>query len=98
MSDLHKCQWCRSLGRDTILVDHPTGGLTCPLDGCFYNGLNIRFESDAKEPGIEADTEIETREELETLREKVRQANNYLSGGGCGARSVQHAAELWGKM
>jgi len=29
-----------------------------------------------------------TMTELETLREKVRQANNYLSGGGYCARSV----------
>ena len=36
--------------------------------------------------------------ELESLRVKVQQANNYLSGGGGGARSVQHAAELWGRV
>jgi len=36
--------------------------------------------------------------ELEGLRGLVRSANNYLSGGGCGASSVQRAAELWEKM
>lgn len=40
----------------------------------------------------------QTRKELESLKDKVQQANNYLSGGGCGAKSVQHAAELWGRV
>jgi len=34
-------------------------------------------------------------EEVEILQQQIQHANNYLSGGGCGARSVQRAAELW---
>ena len=41
---------------------------------------------------------LDVQEELESLKKTVQDANNYLSGGGCGARSVQHAAELWEKM
>jgi len=39
-----------------------------------------------------------TRKELTALENTVQAANNYLSGGGGGARSVQHAAELWGRV
>ena len=37
-------------------------------------------------------------EEVEILNQTIQYANNYLSGGGCGERSVQHAAELWCKI
>ena len=34
-------------------------------------------------------------EEVEILKQQIQHANNYLSGGGCGAGSVQRAAELY---
>ena len=38
------------------------------------------------------------KSENEELKQLIQQANNYLSGGGCGGSSVQRAAELWRKM
>ena len=37
-------------------------------------------------------------EEVEILNQQIQHANNYLSGGGCGAVSVQRAAELWRRV
>lgn len=44
---VHKCVWCASLGRNKILVLHPTGrGYVCPYRGCFYDDKNIFFENE----------------------------------------------------
>lgn len=38
------------------------------------------------------------RLEIKQLKQLISEANNYLSGHGCGGDSVQKAAELWRKM
>ncbi|MEA1885072.1 MAG: hypothetical protein U9N62_11220 [Thermotogota bacterium] len=41
---------------------------------------------------------IRLKERLTETERLIQDANNYLAGGGFGAKSVQHAAELFGKM
>ena len=54
---------------------------------------------DWHEDGVSIDADIEDAiEEIKRLRKLILDANNYLSGGGCGARSVQEASELFKKL
>ena len=51
------------------------------------------------ENGVSIDVNIEDAiSEIKRLRKLIQDANNYLSGGGCGAKSVQEASELFKKL
>lgn len=45
--------------------------------------------------GFESCPKADIGEELLKLKKLITEANNYLSGGGCGALSVQQAAKLF---